>query len=47
MTPKERIYAIRLIEKMSDGSEYFSAIGVDIEFRPIAVEQSNCSTDDF
>lgn len=31
MTPRERIYAIRLMERMKERQEFFDSIGVDIQ----------------
>lgn len=32
MTPKERIFSIRLFEKMRRNSEYFEQIGIEIRY---------------
>ena len=38
MAPKERIRAIRLMERLCEQYEYFRKIGVDIEFRNVSAE---------
>ncbi len=46
MTPKERIYALRLMKKMDDWSEYFGVIGVDVEIRDQSAEQGKCKAEE-
>lgn len=46
MSPKERIYTIRLLERFSEHSEFFDQIGVSIEFRNDTVGTVNDHTKD-
>ena len=41
MTPKERINAIRLMEKMKHHPEFGGRIGVEISFVSISAESDN------
>ena len=45
MTPKERIYAIRLMEHYEQ-SDYLYSIGVDMKLRRLKPENMNENTED-
>ena len=46
MTPKERIRAIRLMERFSEQSEYLHRIGVDVTFRNCDIDHEHDNADD-
>ena len=46
MSPKERIRAIRLMERFHDQVDYLNSIGVDISLRNVCMEPMSEYTED-